>query len=261
MGELLQTTENPSLARGQLAKTIAIFSIAGIIILGAIGIICGLQMDTPEKKFQSVQYIFGVLLPLIGTWMGTVLAFYFAKENFEAANKSVEKLVNHITTSEEKLKSTSVQDAMRKFVDISFNSSISAKEDKDILVKKDLLDFIQSNAKGERLPIFNSNKSLRYILHESLINDYFVQFLIKTPGGDLTKVTLEEFKNSDSEKIRNGIIKSAEFVSVKSNLYDVQQLMLNNKFCEDVFVTSSGNATGEVIGWITNNRLAEYVKV
>ncbi|HEY5590898.1 MAG TPA: hypothetical protein VIK55_07750 [Paludibacter sp.] len=45
--------------------------------------------DTTEK-FKDIKDLFGMLLPLIGTWVGTVLAYYFSKDNFEAASKTDE---------------------------------------------------------------------------------------------------------------------------------------------------------------------------
>jgi len=36
------------------------------------------------------------VLPLLGVWVGTLLAYYFSKENFEAATKSVTEMAREI---------------------------------------------------------------------------------------------------------------------------------------------------------------------
>jgi len=41
---------------------------------------------------------FTAIIGLDGTWVGAVLAFYFSKENFDAASASTQKLVDSITT-------------------------------------------------------------------------------------------------------------------------------------------------------------------
>ena len=52
-------------------------------------------------------------MPLFGTWVGTILAFYFSKANFEAATKSVTKIAEtKIASIDEKLSATLVSEKM-----------------------------------------------------------------------------------------------------------------------------------------------------
>jgi len=41
--------------------------------------------------------MFNVIIPLLATWIGTVLAFYFGRENFEAASKQYKSIINQLT--------------------------------------------------------------------------------------------------------------------------------------------------------------------
>ena len=57
-----------------------------------------------------------MLLPVIGAWVGAVLAFYFGNENFDAASKSAANLVSELSPRE-KLKAESASHAIMKIVD------------------------------------------------------------------------------------------------------------------------------------------------
>ena len=88
-------SEGGSKFRIALAKTVttwalvAILAIATLIIVVAgINAIRVTEKEQRDQFFDISKYVFGVLLPVIGTWIGTVLAFYFGQVNFEAASRS-----------------------------------------------------------------------------------------------------------------------------------------------------------------------------
>ena len=49
------------------------------------------------------------MLPVVAAWVGTVMAFYFGKENFKAATDSLSQIARQLT-SQEKLGQTNVQE-------------------------------------------------------------------------------------------------------------------------------------------------------
>lgn len=243
---------------------IIIIILSGAVLIALI-IMAWTKLCSPQ--FSNAKDLFGIVLPIIGTWMGTVLAYYFSKENFKAASDSNVALMKQITGSDDKLKATNVSDdgVMRLLKDISYNKDIASKDDKDILVQKDLIGFIDENKKGDRLPILNDKNILRYIIHESTLNEFVRKF--STGNYDLLKATkleeisLDQMINNTDGDLKNKIIKSAAFVSKSATLFEANQKMINNPLCQDVFVTDSGNENETVIGWITNNRIAELAKV
>jgi len=270
-----QLTADDEKLRGSIATKVLSYGTIVLGILAAIIIIAGIILiyqagGDPvkiDKALNLLTNIFYSLLPVIATWVGTVIAFYFGKANFEAANKSVQDLVQHITNSDEKLKATKVNDngVMRLFNDISYNKDIADKEDKDINIQKDLLDFIDANNKGGRLPIFNGKKVAKYILHESTLNEFVRKFISKKytslDGKKLEEISLDQFINSTDDDLKNKVTRSLAFVSKTATLFEANQKLINNPLCQDVFVTENGNEKEEVIGWITNNRIAELAKV
>ena len=65
--------------------------IISVIILGLVGAII------IWKDSSKAQFVYTSLLPMVGTWVGVVLAFYFGKENYEAASKGLENIINKLT--------------------------------------------------------------------------------------------------------------------------------------------------------------------
>src|SRR5258705_11868852 len=101
--------------RGQFVNYLALV----IIILSSGILIVLISMASNNlgakdgESFKGVKELLNILLPLVGTWMGTILAFYFSRDNFEAANNSVQQMVKQITT-DEKLQEFKASDVMIK---------------------------------------------------------------------------------------------------------------------------------------------------
>src|SRR2546427_1451912 len=74
--------------RTKLAGWLIGLSIAGITMASGLSIVLATSKDRPEMA----RLVFASVLPLFGTWVGTVLAFYFARENLQAATDSTIRL-------------------------------------------------------------------------------------------------------------------------------------------------------------------------
>ena len=162
-------------SRDYLALAIVIFSIALLITIAVVSIITiKTNIGSFSEKNAALNSLYSTFLPLIGTWMGAVIAFYFGKENFEAASRNVQALVQKIVTSEDKLKSIKVSDpnVMITIDNISDNKGLRVKADNAILIETDLLGFFETNVNIERLPIMDSTNVVRYLLHKSLLTDF-----------------------------------------------------------------------------------------
>lgn len=147
---------------GNFAKNfrewLAIIIIAiSVIVLGIVGykIVAG---NNPDNS----KFVYSSLLPLVGTWVGVVLAFYFGKENYEAASKGYEKIIDKL--SPDVLDNVAVNQVM-----ISKKTMVSKKwsEIKDKTVKE-IIDFLIEINKT-RLPVLADDTSVKYIIHSSLL--------------------------------------------------------------------------------------------
>ncbi len=118
-------SEADSKFRVALAKTVTTWALAVILAIAAlIIVVAGINAiwgSAPEKMvqfFDIAKYVLGVLLPVIGAWVGTVLAFYFGQVNFEAASRSAQNLVRQLSPRE-KLQAESAGHAMMKINDVT----------------------------------------------------------------------------------------------------------------------------------------------
>jgi len=225
--------------QNQLAWVVFAVSAAGIIYSAWVA-----SVDNNSKR-----EIFNILVPLFGTWVGTILAFYFSKENFESANANLRQLVDKITP-EQQLQKTSVSQVMKIRSAIKGITLLAGENDDAITIGrlKEVLD------KGStRVPIFGPGDLIKYVVHDSTLTKFIADKALSPTGFDPATVKFSEFL---SYKIGNEeistIVKKIAFVKSDATLADARAAMLAIKGCQDVFVTKNGRATEQVDGWLTN---------
>jgi len=94
--------------RQKLAARIVTIGPIAIAVLSVVIVGAAAFTNAGTGLKESTQLVFTAVLPLVGTWVGTVLAFYFAKENFEAASRATKEILG----IDEKLKSILVSTVM-----------------------------------------------------------------------------------------------------------------------------------------------------
>jgi hypothetical protein len=229
----------------------------GITILSIIGVVA-LAIAAVLLKPDNVNSALAAVLPLFGSWVGTVLAYYFSKDNFESANISLSNMVDKITP-QDKLKSTPVTDKMIAKSKIFYKNATDVSQTKlvDILQK-----FNESNDVWSRLPILDDQGRLQYIVHRTLIDKFLVDKLWN-PDPTAPK-TVDQFTIEDllqDPKFQKRSETSFGMVSQDSTLADVKDVMDSLPDCKDVFVTQTGKPDEPILGWITNAILIENAKV
>lgn len=233
-----------------------------IVTIAVVGITIGISIyclaTNSGSGNQGITFIGQSLLPLWGTWFGTILAFYFGKANFEAATKSYQEVINKLTT-EEKIANIPVKEVMIPFDKIEY-----LDYDKEINNSiKSILDYERFSKYG-RYAIFDKKHLLKYIIHKSTFNRYIVEKLDSGKDKEsIFKTTLQDFINdivSSESDLKSQILKGANFVSIDSNLLDAKKAINAIPECQDVFITATGKSTEPVLGLITNNMILENEK-
>ncbi len=227
-------------ARPLLAIGLTVVSVGAVVVLGVVIIL---------KDGGKAEHVLSISLPLLGTWVGTVLAYYFSRENFESASRSVAAMAKALTTSE-KLASLKVVDRM---IRNDPQTLFSRKEPTSGINLKQLLADMEAAKKGSRVPVFDSaGKVIRLVLHRSLIERFLSdRALAGTPQGQLATLTLDDLLTVAALK---NMAQGFAIVGDNDTLADAKKAMEDKKGdgCQDVFVTRGGKPTDEVIGWITN---------
>ena len=250
-------SEGDSGFRIELAKTVtswalvAVLAIAGLIIV--VAGINALREPSPEKMekfFDISKYVLGVLLPVIGAWLGTVLAFYFGQGSFEAASRSAANLVRQLSPRE-KLQAEPAGHAMMKIGDVVMFKMPADKTEADITIKL-LIDEGFEKDKSQprnRLPILDADGRGKYVLHRSTV-DAFVAANKYPPEKDESTLTLKDLL--EDPKLKDYIVNSFMALAPDATLADAKDFLDKNPQCLDILVTQDGTKSGVVVGWITN---------
>ncbi|MDR4504124.1 MAG: hypothetical protein MRK01_04925 [Candidatus Scalindua sp.] len=256
-----KTQQQEENARSKIGRHIVYFALAIIGILGisALIVIWRAEATSLEKRLSAVKDILSILLPVVGTWVGTVLAFYFSKENFATAAQQTSDLVRQLTP-EEKLKSIKAKSVWISMTNKKTVSLTLDKEEKEIHLKKDILDLLTKTNRN-RLPIVTASGNVKYLIHRSIIDKFISEQAISGKLSDektAAKLTLEEFLQEGTYK---QISQSFGIVNIDASLIDVKAQMDSIDNCSDVFATEDGTKNGNASGWVTNGILQEHSKV
>jgi hypothetical protein len=236
-----------------IGNRISTWVLIGTALLGVFGIALAIiyvvQGSTREAR-ETLQFVFTALLPLWGTWIGTVLAYYFSKENFEAANKSVRELVGQLNAGD-KLKSVKVTEAMMPYDKIR-KKELTSDEDENTFEVRKLYDELLEN-KIRRSLIFKDG-SIVLALHKSILSEFILRTSSGTP-------TLGDLKKDTDKDIQNAVNNGAPTIRKDATMMDAKTLMDSLQGCQDIFVTETGKKTEKVLGWISNVDIFNHGKV
>ena len=250
-------SEKDSQFRVALAKTVTTWALVAILgIVTVIILIAGInairfpQKEQRDQFFDIAKYVLGVLLPVIGAWVGTVLAFYFGQVNFEAASRSAANLVRQLSPRE-KLQAEAASHAMMKINEVTTFKIPPDKTEADITIRE-LIDegFEKDKSRPrQRLPILDAESRGKYVLHRSTI-DAFVAPKKRPPDVDESTLSLKDLL--EDAKIKDYIVNSFMPLAPEATLADAKDLLDKNPQCLDILVTKDGTKNGIVDGWITN---------
>jgi hypothetical protein len=230
--------------------------VTGVSVLGVIALSIVLIYQSGEQKVDT---ILAAVLPLLGSWVGTVLAYYFSKDNFEAANRSLSDMVDKMSPPVEKLKSVHVTDKMITKGKIFYKTLVETPQTKLVEI---LQKFNESNEVWSRLPILDEQGCLKYIIHRTVIDKFLVDKLWN-PDPSSPK-TIDQFTVQDllgEPKYQKLLETNFAMVGEESTLADVKELMDAMPECKDVFITKTGSQDEPLSGWITNAIVIENAQL
>jgi len=238
--------------RQRLASWMAGLGVTGITIISVTVIFLSTAHDEASK------YVMAAVVPLFASWVATVLAYYFARENLRSATDSVASL---ISTNAAQLDGVSAKSKMierTRIVTLSdqFKSALVTT------TLKDIMDFLDQRGVG-RSPIFNPSGAVVQMLHTSAINDFIRKQVDPAKPAAPGAKPVDQLTFTDliaDPQIKRLLESSFDVIAEVATLADAKAKMNATPDCEDVFVTKTG-ARGEVVlGWITDNIVLEASK-
>jgi hypothetical protein len=260
-----------------LAYMVVVLAFGGILLLS-----CHVLGAADQKnRLDVAKYVFAAVLPLLGTWVGAVLAHYFQKENLAAATQSISDLASKVAATD-KLQSVPVTSVMKRGADIITLPEKFQGETDDIKIPlKDLVDYLKGK-NCDRLIVFQGNAKSgpgRCVVHLSAIEKFISeQALASDPAKPPPPPTLNDLLKEKTDKsapapaptdpLKAIFQSSFGLVSQKDSLARAKAVMDNLSKalgaagnCYDVLVTENGHDNEPVIGWITNDIINENAKV
>ena len=248
--EAAEWKERAAIARGiVIVGSVALFLLAIVVIVAT-------AIFNPTNLGTTTQTLFSALLPLVGTWVGTILAYYFSRENFQTASRTFLDTVKELTPIE-KLGKIPVKDAMLKIGAIKAVKMKAGQSEKDIKLEelKKLLDGVVT-----RIPVLDDKGAVRYVIHQSMLYKFIAEeSCAKKTAFQFAAVTLEDFLNF--EQMKDYVSRTRAFVAADQTLADAKVQMEAVPGSQDVFVTEHGKPDEPVLGWLTNIDIAKHAKV
>lgn len=227
----------------EIAKLVLGISGIGILVIAAVALVGAALSDEPEQFKDTSQLVFNSLLPLLGTWVGTVLAYYFSRKNFESASQSVERMVT--LTTEQRLGQLLVQKEMLRPGQITVFQIAPGNSPKDVLLK-DLR--IKLGDKITRIPVVDSNGVVLYIVHQSGLFKFIAEKAL-AGGANIEKLTLQDLV--DDAELKNWVT-NIVYIPESASVADAKKKMDDQKGCQDLIVTQTGGNAEPMLGWMTN---------
>jgi uncharacterized Tic20 family protein len=253
-------------------RFVNLFALIIILLSAAILLILLLMswnyIKESKDAFGNIKELFNILLPVIGTWMGTMLAFYFSKDNFEAANKQAKDLATQMNTASDKLQTIKVKEIMINPND----SSLLVVNDEDDFKSRCLKDLVKimDNSHSDRLPILQK-ASLKFIflIYRSTIERFIVGIAdgsVTITGktitmADIPGLQINDMYQSDFKLFKDILALTGCFLPITATVDMAKQAMQDNTICQDVFITQTGTKSEKVEGWITNNMIIEKAEL
>ncbi len=228
-------TRDLNVTRSVLAIGIPLVSMGALIAISITAI------SWATDKGGASQTVFNAVLPLIGTWVGTVMAYFFSRDNFESANKSVERLTTQLTTKE-KLKSVAVMT-----VAVPLNKMVVCNVDPGTKKAQDAVNELDSR-NLKRYPIIDAaTGAVTALIERWDIQDH----LYLTPEAARDAVTIKNVLDSPKNYRKLFFV-----VDQSATLADAQQALSSNPDARVVFVTKGGKVTDAVVGMLTTADVA-----
>lgn len=247
---------------GLVRETMGLLIIAGGLVFVGAAFYRLAYMAPPEGMDAADAFDLAItsLLPVIGTWVGAVIAFYFTKENFEAAARNQERLFEHLSLNERLESKPALVHAIR----VREIDSVKLIDDKAEETPLSLLEAVFKEHR-QRVPILRQNGSVFTVVHYSTFTD-FLSRRIGRPDIGPSANRAEVIENAtvktliESPEVLRFLYDGIRTVPVTATLATVKQIMDSAELCQDVFITKTGDRSEPIEGWITNNELQRQLE-
>lgn len=217
---------------------------AGAIVILSLGIILAFSLISNSNTNVSgnidtlIMGVFTAVLPVLATWVGTVLAFYFTNESYKQAAET-SRAAARVTPPERR----PVADRMIPYEKIAKDEA-DTREAADA-IKMDKL-FAMMSPPVTRVIVFEKGaQNPIYIIRKKLIPEAWTQQAGPWPQ------TISDYRKLDGGRTGSDSTNFG-FVSPNASVEEVREIMQTTNTV-DVFVSRSGQKNEPILGWLTDD--------
>lgn len=190
-------------------------------------------------------------LPLYGTWVGTILAFYFSRNAFVAASDSAVR-IQQVTSDLISAPPPSPDDKLSKIALKSLaNDLVFSLNENDL--GKPLQEIVTDleNKERYRIIVLDANKQYGGLIYRIGAKAY----LAPPPETAPTFLTVREYLEwQKGQSVQPTVV----FLPESATLADAYAKMKATMGCRDVIVTTDGNDTSRVVVYVTDYDIEQY---
>jgi hypothetical protein len=246
------STDADASLRGRLAPYVLTIGSIAVVLLALvliIGFIVVAQLDTntggqagpvKNKLDTLVMGVFATVLPVLATWVGTILAFYFGSENFRQAAQNTRDALSATA-------GRTITDVMKPYDRIS-RVELAPNGDPATVTAKEVVG--KMSQATPRVIIFNSNRNPIYVIRASKMPANWITADYNEGSAITPDLTIQSYlspeNKADAEK--------RTFIA-DSETPEATLAAMVKKGVDDVFVTKDGQDTSPTLGWAASNDL------
>lgn len=202
----------------------------------------------------SPEVVFTTVTTLAGTWVGTLMAFYFGRANAESASAYTIRAVGQASGDPGRQARAPVSSIMIAAGSIQA-LRLGTKSPADVPLS-DIIAVIRNNRIVTRVPVLQASGAVLCVIHDSLIYQYSY---IAAQGGPAARGPTLQDLLADSEA--GPLARLFECVAEQTTLADARRRMDGVSGCQDLFVTATGRKDEPMLGWVTNSTLLQSLRV
>lgn len=242
----MRTDDQNSDTRAAFAKYVLV---VGAVAVAAVALLA-IVFSARGQDGGTIMQVFTAVVTLFGSWGGTVIAFYFGRDNYEAGSKQGNALAERLVSlSVPGWKTRKLRDSMRSMADAKSHLFKGKLEELPLDELRQAFDKVKPLA---RLPLVDEKGRVHCIVHLSTLDRYATRKPI--PAGTTLQALLDDPELGPY--LKNGF----KTLKADDTLEAAKLLMDGIRECLDIIVTEDGRAESKALGWLTNNALLELAR-